>query len=304
MTRPLIFCLPGNERLAETLAVTANMELGGLTLREFPDGETYVRFDTAVERRSVVIACTLDRPDEKVLPLIFTAGAARDLGAARTGLVAPYLAYMRQDRRFRPGEAITSGHFAKVLSFWIDWLVTVDPHLHRRQSLSDIYPISNTVVHAASAIAKWIRHEVDKPLLVGPDEESAQWVDKVARDSNLPHIILQKVRHGDRDVEICVPDVAQWLDHTPILIDDIISTGQTMIETVSHLKRAGLRAPVCIGVHAVFAGTSYEDLKKAGAHSIITCSTIPHVSNAIDISEMLSGPVKRLAASERLHLAE
>jgi ribose-phosphate pyrophosphokinase len=98
--------------------------------------------------------------------------------------------------------------------------------------------------------------------------------------------------------------VEQWLDHTPILIDDIISTGQTMIETVSHLKKARLRAPVCIGVHAVFAGTSYEDLKKAGAHSIITCSTIPHVSNAIDISETLSGPVKRLAASERLHLAE
>ncbi len=297
MTRPLILALPGNERLAAALANAANMEVGDLTVRRFPDDETYVRLDTAVEGRSVVIVCTLDRPDEKLLPLIFSAAAARDLGAARTGLVAPYLAYMRQDRRFQTGEAITSSHFAQILSVWIDWLVTVDPHLHRRHSLSEIYPMPAAAVHAAQTIAGWIGREVPNPLLIGPDEESRQWVSEVARDANAPHVILQKVRHGDRDVEVRVPDVGRWRGHTPVLVADIVSTGRTMIETISHLNRAGLAAPVCVGVHAVFAGASCDDLKNAGARSIVTCNTIPHVSNAIDISEMLGGPASRLATS-------
>ncbi len=297
MTRPLIFALPGNETLAETLARGADMEIGDLAVHRFPDGETHVRLDTAVEGRSVVIVCTLDRPDEKLMPLIFSAAAARDLGAARIGLVAPYLAYMRQDRRFQPGEAITSIHFAGMLGSWIDWLVTVDPHLHRRHALSEIYPVPAAVVHAAQAIARWIGHEVQKPLLFGPDEESEQWVSEIARGANAPHVISQKVRHGDRHVEIHIPEITHWREHTPVLVDDIISTGHTMIETISHLKKAGLGAPVCIGVHGVFAGTSYIDLQNAGARSIVTCNTIPHVSNAIDISGLLSGPVTRLATS-------
>lgn len=138
MTRPLLIRLPGNGHLVDDLASAIGADVGRVTIRRFPDVETYMRYEGSIVGRSLVLLCTLDRPDDKFLPLVFTAAAARDLGAPRVGLVAPCLAYMRQDRRFQPGEAVTSTYFAKLLSGQIDWLVTVDPHSRRRSLLAEI----------------------------------------------------------------------------------------------------------------------------------------------------------------------
>jgi ribose-phosphate pyrophosphokinase len=292
--KPLIVALPGNQRLGSRLAELLQADLAATKIRRFPDGETYLRYDTAPAGRQVVLACTLDRPDDKLLPLLFAAAAARDLGAASVGLVAPYLAYMRQDRRFRPGEAVTSAHFAAVLSGSIDWLVSVDPHLHRRSSLGEIYPVPAEALHAASLIADWIRAEVARPLLVGPDAESEQWVAAVAAAAGAPHVVLEKIRRGDRDVEVSVPEINRWRDRTPILVDDIVSTARTMIETVGHLVEAGLPNPLCIGVHAVFAGDAYPRLRQAGASRIVTCDTISHESNGITVDPLLAEASARM----------
>jgi ribose-phosphate pyrophosphokinase len=293
---PLLIALPGNERLASILAPAIGAETGKVETRRFPDGETYWRYMTPVAGRTVALLCALDRPDDKVLPLLFAAAAARDLKAARIGLIAPYLAYMRQDHRFHPGEAITSDYFAKIVSAQFDWLVTIDPHLHRRASLDEIYSIPARALHAAPLIAEWIRDNVDKPLLIGPDRESEQWVAAVGRGTEAPHRVLRKLRRGDRDVEVSVPGLEQWQDRTPVLVDDIISTAQTMIETVRHLKRAGLRPPVCIGVHGIFAGDAYVELMQAGAARVVTTNTIAHTTNGIDISAILAEGVRALIA--------
>jgi ribose-phosphate pyrophosphokinase len=237
----------------------------------------------------------LGRPDDKFLPLMFAAAAARELDAAKVGLVSPYLAYMRQDRRFQPGEAVTSTYFARLLSSQIDWLVTVDPHLHRRESLAEIYSIPTQVMHAAPLISDWIRAEVKRPLLIGPDSESEQWVAAVACNAGAPHVVLWKMRRGDRDVEVSVPDVARWRDHTPVLVDDIVSTGRTMIETIGHLKREGMQPPVCIGVHGIFAVEAFSDLMAAGAGRVVTTNTIPHMTNSIDVTALLAHGVRAVA---------
>ena len=125
----IVYPLPGNEVVAHSLAAEIDGEIGKLVVRRFPDGESYFRYETPIDGREVILVASLDRPDEKVLPVIFAAGTAKELGASKVGLVAPYLAYMRQDKRFNPGEAVSSIYFAKVLSSWIDWLVTIDPHL-------------------------------------------------------------------------------------------------------------------------------------------------------------------------------
>jgi len=289
---PIVFSLPGNENLSSALAEHLGAKRGELELRHFPDGESYVRLGTPVDRRRVILVCTLDRPDDKFLPLALTAAAARDLGAMQVGLVSPYLAYMRQDRRFHTGEAVTSAYFAALLSGQVDWLVTVDPHLHRRGSLSEIYSIPFATLHAASVISAWIRDEVRSPVLIGPDSESEQWVTAIAGEAGAPFVVLEKNRWGDRDVEVSVPQVERWRDHTPVLIDDIISTARTMIETIGHLKTASLSPPVCIGIHGVFADNAYKELQAAGTGRIVTCNTIPHSSNAIDLTELLAGGVR------------
>lgn len=296
MTAPLLVALSGRDGPARALAEAIGAEFAGIELRRFPDGETYLRYDTSPNRRPVILHFALDRPDDKILPLLFAAATARDLGAVSVGLVSPYLPYMRQDRRFKEGEAVTSAYFARILSAGIDWLVTIDPHLHRRSSLGEIYPVPAVSLHAAPLIAGWVRREVAHPLFIGPDSESAQWVGAVAAEAGAPHIVLEKVRRGDRDVEVSVPEIERWKGHTPVLVDDIVSTARTMIETVGHLTRLGMRAPVCVAVHGIFAGSAYEDLAAAGAARIVTTNTVPHESNAIDVGPLLSGAVGEMLA--------
>lgn len=288
----IVFALPGNEGMTEALVKRLDAEKGEATLRRFPDGESYIRIHSELKDKCVVLICTLNQPDEKLLPLYFLSKTAKSLGARCVCLVTPYLAYMRQDKVFHEGEGVTSEYFGGLISSFADSLITIDPHLHRRSSLSKLYTIPNKVLHAADNISAWIKENIKNPVFIGPDTESEQWVSEVAANADAPFIVLEKVRHGDRSVEVSIPNLELYGDHTPVLVDDIISTAQTMIQTVKHLKNAGMKAPVCIGVHGVFAGNAYQDLLDAEAAQIVTCNTIPHPSNQIDLSEIIAMHIK------------
>lgn len=296
---PLLLALPGNEALVTRLSPALGAEIATLELRRFPDEETYLRILSPVTGRTAVIVCTLDRPDAKFVPLAFAATTLRELGAKQVGLVAPYLAYMRQDRRFQPGEALTSVAFARLISGLSDWLVTIDPHLHRLSSLSSVYNIPTQSLHAAPIIAEWIKRSIALPLLVGPDSESAQWVSEVAALAEAPVIVLEKRRRSDTNVEVSVPDVARWIAHTPVLVDDIISTARTMIATVGHLQRAGMKPAICIGVHAVFAPGAHQALLAAGCSRIVTTNSIIHATNEVDVTQMLALAVCKMTELKR-----
>ena len=278
---------------ARRLARAAALPLARIRRHRFPDGELQLTLPPRLPRR-VVLLRSLHAPNEKLVEVLLASCGAREAGARHVTLAAPYLAYMRQDRQFQPGEGITSHYFAALLSQHLDWLVTVDPHLHRIHQLGDIYRIPTCVVHAAGAIAAWIRDEVPIPVLVGPDAESAQWVGEVAAHIGAPHTVLQKTRRGDREVEVSMPHLDAHRDRTPVLVDDIISTARTMIQTVRHLRTLGLPAPVCVGVHGLFAGTAYQDLQAAGAARVVTTGSVPHSSNAISLDPLLAGAVEEL----------
>jgi ribose-phosphate pyrophosphokinase len=286
--RTLVFALPGNESFAQSLAGLLQAEIGEAVIRRFPDGESYVRILSGVQDTKVVLVCTLHQPDQKLLPLYFMAKTAKELGAAEVCLVAPYLAYMRQDKQFHPGEGVTSRYFADLLSGTLDSLYTIDPHLHRFHHMNELYAIPAQALHAAPTVASWVKAHISKPILIGPDEESLQWVSEVAGLADAPYLVLNKTRLGDREVQVTQPEMAEYQDHTPVLVDDIISTARTMIETVQHLKQLTPQAPICIGVHAVFAEGAYEALLQAGAAQVITCNTIPHASNGIQVEELMA----------------
>lgn len=288
MTMTLVFAFPDSVDPASSFAAQAGAQMGKWTWHRFPDGESLVQIVSDVAGRDVWLYGSLNVPDEKAMTLMFFAQTAKELGARSVGLVAPYLGYMRQDKRFHAGEAVTSRHFAAFLSQHFDRLLTIDPHLHRYSSLDEIYTIPSTVLHAAEPIAQWIKAHVPQPVLIGPDEESRQWVADVAARAGADFTVLQKLRRGDRDVEVSVPDVARFAAHTPVLVDDIISTARTMAQTVQHLHAAGLAAPVCIGVHGLFAGDGFEALRAAGVAQIITCNTVAHETNRIDITGLLA----------------
>ena len=292
--KPIVIGLPGNASLSARLALEVGAEVGQAEFRRFPDEESYVRLLSDVQDRSVALVATLDRPDSKFVQLMLMSAALREHGAKSIGLVAPYLPYMRQDRTFKAGEVMSARIFAQLLSQTADWLVTVDPHLHRVKHLAQVYSIPVRVVHASPSIAHWIAKEIESPLLIGPDEESVQWTRLVAEEAQAPFVVSRKHRVDDRHVEVSIPDLDQWKGRTPVLVDDVISTGRTMIETINRLREAEMKRPWCVATHAVFAQQAYEHLRLAGPAGIVTTNTITHETNAIDVTALISEEVLAL----------
>jgi ribose-phosphate pyrophosphokinase len=293
MTRVLL-SFPDQVALGRTLAGPLQARHAEVSWRHFPDGESLVRIDPDLHGADVAILASFAPPDAIALPVRFAAETARESGARSIGLVAPYLGYLRQDARFHPGEAVSAPLFARFLEGSFDWVVTVDPHLHRIATLGDLFAIPARNAAAAPAIAAWIRREVADAVVVGPDAESRQWVDDIARRAGVPGIVLAKVRHGDRDVEVSAPDAAAARGRTPVLVDDIVSSGHTMAAAILQLRALGLPPPVVLATHAIFAEGARELLLEAGAGRVVSTDTIPHPSNAIAIAPVLVAAANRM----------
>ncbi len=292
-----VVAMPGSEHCGEQIAEHLGAARCRLESRRFPDGEIYLRLLDEVQRRDIAVVAQWRDPTPQLPDLLILADALRELGASGVGLVAPYLPYMRQDARFHAGEAITSRSFARLVSNAFGWLVTMDPHLHRVASLDAIHDLRAVVVPSAPSIAAWIRAEVTQPCIVGPDEESEQWVSDVAARAGCPYGVLRKHRSGDRSVQLTLPDLDALRGRTPVLVDDIISSGQAMATTVRELVATGFAAPICVGVHPVFAGDALAVLEAAGASRIVSCTTLPHPTNAIDATTALAESVRTVATA-------
>ena len=272
-----------------------------LEARRFPDGERYLRLHGDLGDRPILVVAQLRDPDPQLPTLFFLADLLRELGVASLTLVAPYLPYMRQDARFQPGEALTSASFARWVSRAFDALVTIEPHLHRHHALDELYAIPARAVSSADAVAPWLRRNVARPAIVGPDEESTSATRTLAERLRCPAVVLRKVRHGDRSVAIELPDLAPLAGRTPVLVDDIVSTGHTLAQAVGALRRAGCEAPVCIGVHAVLDAAPAHLLSRAGAARFVTCNTLEATTNDIDVTPLVAAALFDLPRILRAH---
>ncbi|RVT39681.1 ribose-phosphate pyrophosphokinase [Sphingobium algorifonticola] len=296
--RSMLFSMPGNEALTASLSARGGWALGALEVRRFPDEESYVRLMSDVKGKSAAIICTLARPDAQLLPLLFACRLLREGGARSIELVAPYLAYMRQDQRFHVGEALTSRHFADLLSQAFDGLITVDPHLHRYRSLSDVYTIDAVSLSASPFLADWIGTNIERPLVIGPDSESEQWAGAIAAACAAPHVVFSKSRRGDRDVRVEATNLNAWRGHNPVLVDDVISSGETLADAARAILAQGFAPPVCIAVHGVFASGAEQALHGLGCR-VVTTNAIAHGSNAIDLTPLLCGALGARLGAER-----
>ncbi len=283
----IFFPMPGNEQLARDLASLTAGEVGQLELRQFPDGETYVCIQSDVKLKDVFVVCTLAKPDSQFVPLAFTAAAIAELGATSVKLIAPYLAYMRQDRIFHAGEALTSRLFAELLQQHFDGLITVDPHLHRYASLDEVYDIPTTVVHSAPLFANWIATHVDEPVVIGPDAESAQWVEAIAGEAGAPWTVFKKERRGDRNVRMGAPLLHDYRGRTPVLVDDIVSSGVTMKQAVRILSAEDFAPAYCLAVHALCSARTSLHLTDELA-AFLTSNTVPNSNAVFDVAPLIA----------------
>ena len=283
----LLIGFPDYREAAQRLARAAGIPYADALIHHFPDGETRLRLPETLPGH-VVLCLTLDHPNSRLVELALAAATARELGAQHITLVAPYLCYMRQDKAFHPGEAVSQRVIGTLLSQWIDALITVDAHLHRVHQLKDAVPVNPAVnLTAAPVMSAFLGEQVDNPFLVGPDEESEQWVAAIARDRGLDYCIARKERFGDQQVRVSLPEAAYRNRHI-VLVDDVASTGRTLEEATLGLARFEPASVSVLVTHALFAGDAQERLRRAGVSHIWSTDAIPHSSNALHLDQLLA----------------
>jgi ribose-phosphate pyrophosphokinase len=288
--------------LLESLGASEDFARGTYQHRHFPDGESYLRVNDCVEGMDVYVLCYLNNPNPIMLSLILFETYLRQLGARSVSLIAPYLPYMRQDKQFQAGEGIAAKAFATLVNQHFDGLITVDPHLHRIPALEEVYSIPCITLHASGLIADWLARIKEPLLLVGPDGESEQWVSSVAERSGHAFSVLQKVRHGDTDVRITLKDYPEVNGERIVFVDDMISTGRTMLAAAAILteKYHLDRAPWAIAVHGVFSGDALAALKQHGFEKVLCSDSIPIfdargiASNELSLAELIAAAVLTL----------
>jgi ribose-phosphate pyrophosphokinase len=283
----MVCALSGSGETAKRIAAALEVKPAKITASRFPDGEVHLRFGEPVEGKDILLVRSLHpEPNDGLIEIVFAARTARELGAKSVYALIPYLAYMRQDRRFEKGECISAVEMARLLNNCLDGFVTVDPHLHRIKSLREIFSIRARRLSADPVIAAYIKknYKKEKTLIVGPDIESSQWAKRIADSINFESTIFLKERLGSRDVKVRVEKELAWKGKKVVIVDDIVSTGGTMAGAIKEILKRKAASVDCICVHPIMAEDAYGKLKKAGAKKIVSCNTIEHRSNAIDIS--------------------
>lgn len=280
--------------MAAALARALGVPALPIERHRFPDGELKLRLPPELPRH-VVLLRTLHPPNERLVELLIAAPAARELGARQLTLVCPYLAYMRQDIAFTPGEAVSQRHLGALLASRFDAIVAVDPHLHRISRLDEVMPGCRAVaLSAAPLVGAWLARHVERPLLVGPDEESAPWVRRAAAACTpaADHAVCTKQRHGDRDVQVTLPAGLDCRGRAVVLIDDMASTGRTLVAAARLAFAAGAASVDVAVTHALFVGDALDALKAAGIGRVWSTDCVPHASNAIGVAGALADALR------------
>ncbi|HIP53836.1 MAG TPA: ribose-phosphate diphosphokinase, partial [Chromatiales bacterium] len=236
----------------------------------------------------VIVCQSLDRPNSKLVELILTADTARRLGAEHLTMVSPYLCYMRQDKAFHAGESVSQQIIGRMLANAFDALLTVDPHLHRVRRLDQAVPVDPAIaLHATEPMARFLADRLDDPLLVGPDEESEQWVAAIAAHNRLDYRVARKRRYGDHSVSIELSD-GPYRDRHIVLVDDVASTGRTLEVAAEQIQRQEPASISILVTHALFLEGSLERLNGRGIRNIWSTDSVIHSTNVIQLDELIA----------------
>lgn len=289
----IIGCSHG-KHLASKVAKKLKKPYSELKVKKFPDNELGVRYLTSIKKKVVVLIQSFyGEINDCLIEILFAAYTAKDLGAKKIILVAPFFPYLRQDKRFKAGDCISIEVLGKLIDSIFNCILIIDPHLHREKDLHHIFNIKSKKLTANKKIADYInkKHNIKNSLIIGPDWESYRWAGKVADMLKCDSVILEKKRLSGRKVIVKLNKNIDLNGKNIIIIDDMISTGNTLIEAIKNLKKLGAKKFDIIAVHGIFAENALEKLRKMNVR-VVTTNTIPNKASKIDISGLIAENLK------------
>ena len=265
--------------LAKRIAEKLGCELAKTTYKVFPDGELYVRVE-GVEDETVVVQSINSNEDLVQLMLIFDAVANTDITA-----VIPYMGYARQDRAFNEGEAVSIRAVAKLIESYADRVITVN--IHSEKAKSHFKKLVD--VDAMPLIGEYYKGK--EVVMISPDLGSLNRVKVASSYARCEFDYLEKRRISAEKVEI-KPKSLDVKGRDVVIVDDIISTGGTIVEATKVLKNLGAKSVECACVHAVLAGDALNRLFNAGVKRVIATDTIEKSISAISVADAIVSALK------------
>jgi ribose-phosphate pyrophosphokinase len=283
--------MEGGSRFAEALGLTCKP----IAARLFPDGESLITVPQVGS--CALLYRPLYDPNPKLLDTLLAASALRDGGATRIVLVAPYLPYMRQDKAFAAGQAVSQKVIGRLLGKAFDAIIGVAPHLHRSHDLSAIFDGRPAIaIDPVIGFAALLKGHVpaETTIVVGPDQESEPQARSLAEALNVPFVAATKSRLGDTEVDLRLPAAVDLGGRHVVLVDDVVSTGRTLAAAARAARTRGARHVEAIVCHALFSGATLGDLVAAGVERVRSADGIPHPTNAVNLAPLLADAVRGL----------
>ncbi|MGA8857429.1 MAG: ribose-phosphate diphosphokinase [Candidatus Bathyarchaeia archaeon] len=285
-----------SETLASKVAQELNLKSGTLDVRRFPDGEKYLRVVDDVKNENVAVIQSIHHtPDELLFEYLLLVDTLKDLGASRVTAFIPYFAYARQDERFKPGEALSFRTVTKLMeSVGTDEIYTIDMHQHRVLKSSEVFKIPSHNLSAMPLLADYVKKtgEVQNPLVIGPDAEAEQWAKIAADRLGTDYDVFEKKRLGDDHVEVR-PRRSNAKGRDVLIVDDIISTGGTIVEASKILLSQGANKVAVACTHPILAPGALEKIQNAGVVSVVGTDTVPSPISRVSVAPLIASEIRK-----------
>ncbi|MBN1280799.1 MAG: ribose-phosphate diphosphokinase [Candidatus Thermoplasmatota archaeon] len=268
--------------IAGNLARLLHQPMLHATYKRFPDNEFYIRLLERIDGEDVLLVQTA-YPDEKIIELFLMQDAVHDAGAKTMTTVVPYFGYSRQDKRFEEGEAISARAIAQHISLHGDAVITVDPH---KEHILKFFSIPAYSCSAVNTLAQYLK-EKHIDFILAPDKGAKERAREAAGAIGCKYDYLEKTRIDGTTVSI-TPKTLDARDKQVAIIDDIISTGGTMAQSIKELKKQGAKKVFVACTHGLFVGTAKEKLLSAGCDEIIATDTIENEFSTVSAAECIA----------------
>ncbi len=283
-----------SQALAAQVARELNDKLCSVETKKFPDGERYLRIKEEIpENEKVYVIQSTGYPqDENMMELFFILDTLNDMNIEDITVISPYLGYSRQERRFKETECISAKATAKLLqSMGIKRLISVNLH---EQSICDLYDVPADNLSAMPAIAEHIKNTFEeKPIILAPDKGAQGFAKEIATQLDTDYDYLEKVRISPEVVETKTKNISVE-NKQVVIIDDIISTGGTIVNAINILKEQGAVSVDVICVHPVLVNDAILKIYAAGARSVQGTNTLKSEVATISLAKTIANHIKTL----------
>ncbi len=274
-----------SQKLAANIAREMDDILCPLETRKFPDGERYLRIKGDVEDGVVVVQSTGYPQDENLMELFLILKTIRNMGITDIRTVIPYFGYGRQEKSFNYGEAVSADVVCQLIEFaGASSVYSVNLH---EQSICDLFNIPAYNLSAMPAIANYVENNVEDPVIVAPDKGALGFAQEVASILNCESDYLEKVRLSPEKVET-KPKNLDVEGRDAVIIDDIISTGGTIVNACGILKEHQARRIVVSCVHPVLVGDALLKIFAAGADDVVGSDTLKSEVSNVSVASLVA----------------